>query len=218
MAKCQPLLLCQDNAAKKKAIPARSPLISILRSPVSSDRIILSLNEGRRIFTDSRSNLNLKVFHEIQNNTSPNFIVLCFKNKDVYALEFVQILSHFLKLQDCSSTCHDHILTATQEAYANAFLWSSLDLESSAERRPLDFFLKIEKRLQDTLYSDRYMSVYAAKSGQGWEVVIHVEGRPIAWPPQTCAEQFRGVNLIQSLADKVVFDKKGQAIRLYFSN
>ncbi len=52
-----------DNS--KKTSLNKDLKISILRSPVSSDRIISSINDGKSIFTDSRKNLSRVVFQEI---------------------------------------------------------------------------------------------------------------------------------------------------------
>ncbi|AIK95560.1 ATP-binding protein [Candidatus Odyssella acanthamoebae] len=218
MGKRQPVLPRQiiDNPKK---VPLKSDhKISILRSPVSSDRILTSIDEGKSIFTDSRHSLSQKIFQAIFHQDIPVQLALYFKNKDIYALEFVQILSHFLKNQNYHPVLHDQILTASQEAYANAFLWSSLELDSSKEIRPIDFFKEIEDRLQEKKYADRYMGIYLAKYPNILEVVIHAEGKPIVWPHAPTEERFRGINLIRTLTDKVDFDANGKTIRLYFLN
>lgn len=218
MGKHQPALPHQaiDNPGK---LPLKSDLgISILRSPVSSDRIMASITEGKNIFTDSRKSLSHKIFKEILGRDIPVQLALCFKNKDIYALEFVRILSHFLKTRNYHSVLCDQILTASQEAYANAFLWSNLDLIPPQTDRSVDFFKQIENRLQQKKYADRYMGIYLAKYPNILEVTIHIEGNPIVWPKTLCPDKFRGVNLIRSFADKVVFDANGKAIRLYFLN
>lgn len=192
--------------------------ISILRSPISSDRILTSITEGKSIFTDCRKNLSHKLFREILHQDIPVQLALCLKNKDIYALEFVQVLSHFMKLHNYHPALQDQILTASQEAYANAFLWSSLDLDSMKDPRPIVFFQHIEERLKDQTYADRYMGIYLAKYPNIIEVAIHIEGRPISWPQKISEDKFRGINLIRSLTDKVTFDPNGKAIRLYFLN
>lgn len=218
MAKSERVLPRQVVDNTKKA-PLKTDLrVGILRSPVSSDRIIASMNDGKSVFTDCRQSLSHKIFKEIMRLNVPVQLALCFKNKDIYALEFVQIVSHFLKSQDYHSVLHDQILTASQEAYANAFLWSSLDLDSQNGLRPTDFFQEIEGRLKDKAYGDRYMGIYLAKYPNILEIAIHIEGRPITWPSGQSDDKFRGVNLIRNFADKVSFDTNGKVIRLYFLN
>ena len=218
MGKRQPVLPRQIIDTPKKAPLKSDHKISILRSPVSSDRILACIDEGKNIFTDCRNSLSHKLFQTIFHQNIPIQLALCFKNKDIYALEFVQILSHFLKTQNYHPVLHDQILTAAQEAYANAFLWSSLELDSSKEIRPIDFFKDIEDRLQDKEYADRYMGIYLAKYPNILEVDIHIEGKSIVWPPSPPEERFRGINLIRTLTDKVAFDADGKTIRLYFLN
>lgn len=205
-----------DNTAK---VSLKSDLkIAILRSPVSSDRIVASINDGKSVFTDSRKNLSKQVFQDILNKNIPAQIAFCFKNSDIYSIEFVDILRHVLDCNNYHPVLKDQILTASQEAYANAFLWSSLDLESTEGIRPIDFFKNIEDRIHDPDYADRYMGVCLARYPNILEVSIYVEGCPIVWPETQSKDKFRGVNLILSLTDKVTIDPDGKVIRLYFMN
>ncbi len=203
-----------DNS--KKISLNKDLKISILRSPVSSDRIVSSINDGKSIFTDSRKNLSRVVFQEILGKNIPAQMAFCFKNADNYAIEFVDILNHVLDCNNYHPVLKDQILTAAQEAYANAFLWSNLDLDSVKGIRPIDFFKKIEDRLHNPTYANRYMGVCLAKYPSVLEISIHVEGAPIVWPEVPSKDKYRGVNLILSLTDKVVIDPDGKAIRLYF--
>lgn len=190
--------------------------IAILRSPVSSDRIISCLNDGKSIFTDSRKNLSKPVFQEILSKKVPAQMAFCFKNSDIYAIEFVDILNHVLDCNNYHPVLKDQILTSAQEAYANAFLWSSLDLDSVKGVRPIEFFKKIEEKLQNPIYADRYMGICLAKYPSALEISIYVEGVPIVWPETISKDKFRGLNLIVNLTDKVVIDSTGKVIRLYF--
>lgn len=192
--------------------------IAILRSPVSSDRIIKSIDEGKSIFTDARKTLSKQVFQDILHKNIPAQIAFSFKNSDIYAIEFVEILSKVLDYNNYHPVLKDQILTASQEAYANAFLWSSLDLESVEGIRPIEFFKSIEDRLNDQEYANRYMGICFAKYPNILEISIYVEGRPIVWPETMSQDKFRGINLIQSLTDKVSIDPDGKVIRLYFMN
>lgn len=203
-----------DNTKK---IPLNKDLnVEILRSPVSSDRIMSSLEQGKSIFTDSRKNLGYQVFQDILHHNIPAQIAFCFRNSDIYSIEFVEILAKVLDSNSYHPILKDQILTASQEAFANAFLWSSLDLDSIKGIRPIEFFQNIEDRLQDPIYSNRYMGVYFAKHPNILEIAIYVEGRPIVWPKETSKDKFRGVSLIQSLTDKVQIDTDGKVIRLFF--
>lgn len=192
--------------------------IEILRSPISSDRLVASINQGKSIFTDSRKNLSQPVFQDILHKNIPAQIAFSFKNKDIYSIEFVEILSQVLDGNNYHPILKDQVLTASQEAFANAFLWSSLDLDSVKGIRPIEFFKNIEERLNDPSYSDRYMGVCFAKHPNILEISIYVEGRPIKWPSEPSRDKFRGVSLIQSLTDKVQIDEDGKIIRLFFLN
>ncbi len=216
MAKHEAALPRQVVDNTKKTTLSNDLKIEILRSPVSSDRISACIDLGKSIFTDSRKNLSMRVFQDILHKNIPAQLAFCFKNADIYAIEFVEILSKVLDGNNYHPVLKDQILTASQEAFANAFLWSSLDLDSIKGIRPIDFFKKIEERLHDPIYSNRYMGVCFAKYPNILEISIYIEGNPIVWPEEESKDKFRGVNLIRSLTDNVQIDPDGKVIRLYF--
>lgn len=165
---------------------------------------------------DNEASLNTPIFKDIQNKGYPVEFVLCLKNKDFYKVDFSGILQDHLRKTSCPHALAETIVTVAQEAYSNAFLWSSLDLVSSKEIRPFDFCDRIDERLKDPIYRDRLLGVYLARTENMIEVVFFVQGTPICWPHGAQQSNFRGTSIIANQTDKIQIDDDGKAIRLYF--
>lgn len=165
---------------------------------------------------DNEASLNTPIFKDIKNKGYPIEFVLCLKNKDFYKIDFSGILQDHLRKTSCPHALAETIVTAAQEAYSNAFLWSSLDLAPSKEIRPFDFCDRIDERLKDPIYRDRLLGVYLARREEMIEVAFFVQGTPIYWPPNARQKDFRGTSIIANQTDKVQIDDDGNAIRLYF--
>lgn len=159
---------------------------------------------------------NFSLFKDIESRVLPVEFVLCLKNKDFFGVDFVGILTDHLKKKGCSFALIERITTASQEAYSNAFLWSSLDLQSQKDIRPYQFYEIVQERLEDPIYANRHLGAYLAQVGNIYEVVFHIQGRKIVWPDSKNQEGFRGTSIILSQADQVEIDPDGKAIRLFF--
>ena len=167
---------------------------------------------------DNGASKDTPMFKDIQNKGYPVEIILCLKNKDFYKIDFAGILQDHLKNTYCPLSLMDNIVTASHEAYSNAFLWSSLDLNPTKEIRPYDFCDQIEEQLKNPIYGDRLLGVYLARMEKIIEVVFFIQGVPIKWPHSAQESNFRGTSIITQQTDKVEIDEDGKAIRLYFKN
>lgn len=195
----------------------------IVESPLNSEEIKAhfsenDLNKYSISIVDKDTDSTLPIFKDIQEKGYPIEFALCLKNKDFYKIDFVGILQNHLTKISCPTPLIDKIVTASQEAYSNAFLWSSLDLTPIRELRPYDFYEQIEQRLKDPTYANRYLSVYLAKRDHLFEVVFFVQGIPIKWQTNMNTAKFRGTSIILTQTDQVQVDENGRAIRLYFKD
>ncbi len=167
---------------------------------------------------DSSISHDLPIFQEIRRKGSILEFVLCLKNKDFYKMDFVGILQYQLKKISCNSSSMDRIVTASQEAFSNAFFWSSLDLTPIKGIRSYDFYDQVEEKLKNPIFSDRVLTAYLARSGEIVEVGFHVHGAPIHWPNREGVANFRGTAIMASHADHIEIAPDRKAITLYFKN
>lgn len=189
---------------------------AILKSPISLKKIQNQLTRGKIIITDTPEAALLPVFSVLKREMPPLEFLICLKNKHFASLDLVGLLDNYLHRTRCHPILLEQIITAAHEAFANALMWSSLDMEPIEGLRTSEFYEHYENRLADPHYANRLLSFYLARSSNLIEVAIFVEGNPIVWRENAHQESFRGIAIIKAFSDYIFFDPNGKGIRLFF--
>jgi hypothetical protein len=168
------------------------------------------------ILLDQDTPDNLPILEEVRHQKYTINFVVCLKIKDFYKLDFVGVLETYLQKVGYDPYLIEQIVTASQEAYSNALLWSSLDLTMDEGTRFHHFCDHLEERLKNPLYGNRFLGVYITKNTEFIEIAFFVQGRPIVWPKEQERPHFKGISIIRSHTHHFHIDENGKAIRLFF--
>lgn len=191
-----------------------------LTSDFTAEMILHSIQHGKQVIFDGDTQQHQELFQKISRQQKEGAFFLCFTNDHFFRLDVVQMIKGYLQESYLNykdqPTFIDRILTASQEAFSNAFLWSSLELESTPKIRPPEFYEQLEERLKDPFYKNRVMSIYFTLKSTFFELGIDILGKPIHWPEDNASEAFRGTSLIMDLTDQVAIDADKKGIRLLF--
>lgn len=193
--------------------------ICLLKGELSTQSLVAQLKAGKKILVENESRLNNSyLLQEINNNPHVD-CAICISTKTAYGLDLISFLeqgvSRFLKTHP---VLLEQIITASQEALANAVLWSNLELTSSKENlRGLDFDRAIQQKLKQSHFRNRSVFMCFSHTQHRFEVSLSVEGKPIEWPEESESRQsFRGVSVIKAFSNEVNFDNENHTLRLVF--
>lgn len=191
-----------------------------LTSDITAECILNSIRHDKRVIFDGETSQHQELLKKITDQHKDCSFFLCLRNDTFFSLDFIQLIKGYFQQTYTDYADHltlmERIITTSQEAFSNAFMWSSLELKSTRQIRPQEFYDQIEQRLLDPTYKNRVMSLYLTQLGNHLELGIDVLGKAIDWPEDYESEAFRGTSLISELTDRVLFDANKKGIRLFF--
>ena len=216
-----PLLNTSDKSTVNTEDKRQSYLekISLLKGRVTTQALITQIKNRQRILVEDESRLDNEYLQRAINFNPAMICAICVSTKTAYNLDMV----NFFEL-GVSPYCQVHpilfeqIMTTCQEAYANAILWSNLELWSAeGEVRSLEFDRQIQQRLKQHRFHKRSIVLLLSRRGSYLELAISVEGKPIVWPEGSeKSQKFRGVSIIKALTDRIEFSDYNQTLKMLY--
>lgn len=230
-----------DGLQLVAAVRGRFPLIPVIlmTSKGSEEIAVRALQEGaasyvpKRLLAQSLLSTVTGVLQISSQRRGHSRLMECMTGSQCsFALEndhslFGPLISHLqeevVQLGVCDETERTRFGVALEEALANALYHGNLEVD--AELREQDdeaYFAIVEQRRRRPPYRDRRIHVEARLSRQGASVVIRDEGPgfdPLALPDPTAPANLekvsgRGVLLMRTFMDEVVYNEVGNAVTL----
>lgn len=197
--------------------------VTYLRTPITLNAIQRALISCKNVIVEGADDSYKHLFEKYQGKTGEPLFFLCLTNTQAFKLDITTLVENYLSNYLREVTTKESLLismerikTSFHEAFSNAFMWSNMELTSCEGIRELEFYEELDEKLATPTYGNRFISIYAIINEGILELGIGVQGIPISWPNKVDEFGFRGITLIRTLSDDVIFDNDAQGIILRF--